>query len=292
MDPFNSNEGFDTDDTDQFGNMRLCPCDNDCVGKSDPVSLIIVSDALESIGCIFNFKTRVLICQKHERSRVVPSRGDNIHDVYNSLQDHVRRNHPELQQPSDFYPQLFESLQNNIISSETLLSKLLKEPESISPMGGIPFFDGYSCTLCHYCGPKKAVQRHFSQFHKAMSFTLNTVCTQIQQYDPNSMFVPVQVKAAIDFVSPAWETLYKEMTVNTSEERFKGLMTESAFVKTSGWVGCVGDRAVEFHEMASPDVDQEMWPTLLKHVTDYFRTSNANIYHTNITVRRWIESRG
>jgi hypothetical protein len=73
-----------------------------------------------------------------------------------------------------------------------------------------------------------------------------------------------------------------------------GLRTESAFVRNCGWVGCVaiGQSSSPKWPLASCDAELEFWPTLLKHIIDYLWVTNNNIYKTNITVRRWIESKG
>jgi hypothetical protein len=48
---------------------------------------------------------------------------------------------------------------------------------------------------------------------------------------------------------------------------------------------------VDIYE-TSYDRDLEFSPRLLQHVTDYLRLANSNINGTNITIRRWLESKG
>jgi hypothetical protein len=92
--------------------------------------LIIVSPALAKIGCIFNKIRRVIICRTHDKSIVVPSTGSSPDEVIIGLQEHVRRNHRDNHQEADFYKCIVLSLDSSVISAESLIVSLIKEPDA------------------------------------------------------------------------------------------------------------------------------------------------------------------
>jgi hypothetical protein len=241
---------------------------------------------------VFNKVSRVVICLAHHKSIVVPSTGTTPDEVVMGLQDHIRRNHMEKHQDNVFYQRLLISLDSSLISAESLMVTLIRERNGICPVGGIPYSEGQVCNLCSFSGLKKALQSHFTNYHRGMPVTPNTTSAYVQNFQVNGTYLSVKPKPDVNLVNKAWQSLFNTFTEDIGVQSATNLETESAFVSHSGWVESVAGNETHCYSMAAAPQEDQMWPIILADVNKYLMLSNLEINGVNITLRRWLETRG
>ena len=96
---------------------------------------------------MFNIQDQVIICQNDRK--IVPATGASLIEIRISLQDHIRRNHPHLNQPFGW----FDSLLRSLVPIRSAIS-LVSDPERPHPspiVEGVDVISGFKCGYDSFC---------------------------------------------------------------------------------------------------------------------------------------------
>jgi hypothetical protein len=262
---------------------------DDCQGHVPPSNLFLTagSSALAAIGCMFNIEERVIICKEH--SAVVPTSGETPSEISSALQEHVRIHHKDVNQSQQWFKNLVASLGE--VKCAQHLTMQRNTTHLALRIQGIPFLPGFRCQICNYCGPKKTVQTHVRNFHSGLLFEDVKLVVYMQRYELSGPYVRVLAPDTFKARSSAWQKMYDEISAPNSENSTDLLQNTSGFVHNAGWAGCVSGKEGECRDMTHLD-DKALEDRIQQEVRDYVTASNTEIKQVNVTLRRWMESRG
>lgn len=176
---------------------------------------------------------RTIICHgMGHPAAIVPYTGNSPEEIANRFQEHIRRNHPESLKPGFFTKLLRPFVVDRIIAAKQLHSLISTALEPFPIISGLPTIEGQECVQCGYCGSEATVTRHL---HNHAS---PTIPQTLQQIEVNGAYVVVRKPDQFQYKTDAWKALDNIM-LDTHSTDLSGQHTESAFVKNTGWMGCV-----------------------------------------------------
>jgi hypothetical protein len=238
---------------------------------------------------MFNTRYRILICRAEGHANVIPSTGSTVDVIANNLWEHFRRNHRIVHQNLDsgFFVNIIRPfVGEGILSAQDFLLIITKDHEPISQIEGLPLIEGHQCLQCGYSGPPSTVKKHLLQHPGSISKVY------IQQPELTGCYIVVIRKGGSSpyFKNNGWKAIFDVITNTSQNITVSTQPSESGFVRTTGWIGCIEGKGLIYSKMVN--IDDDLGRLLVRQVKDYFEYSNAQITRENITLRRWIGSSG
>jgi len=213
----------------------------------------------------------------------VPSTGDSPEEIANHMYEHTRHNHRDSLETLSFFIKLLRPfVVDGIISAKQLHAVIGTSLEPFPIISGMPTIEGQECVQCGYCGPEATVARHL---HNHAS---PTIPQTLQQIEVNGAYVVVRKPDQFQYKTDAWKALHNIM-LDTHSTDLSGQNTESAFVKNTGWMGCVEGQITRCEKMTNLD-DDDLGPDILQQVQSHLDLINESLKSANITLRRWLSS--